>query len=74
MTQMAYLHHVSFGIGALGVLVIVFGVAGGLARFLRAEILSLRGREVEADRKHLRPRARLLPPARIGIPDCRRHH
>ena len=51
---MAYLHHASFGIGVLGVLVIVFGVAGGLARFLRAEILAFRGRDVEPDRKRLR--------------------
>ncbi len=51
---MAYLHHASLGIGVLGVLVIVFGVAGGLARFLRAELLAFRGQEVEPDRKHLR--------------------
>ena len=49
-----YLHHASFGIGVLGVLVIVLGVAGGLVRFLRAEVLFVRGRNVEADRKRLR--------------------
>ena len=52
--SMEYLHHVSFGIGILGVLVIVFGVAGGLARFLRSEVQSARGRNVEEDRKRLR--------------------
>jgi uncharacterized membrane protein len=51
---MEYLHHVSFGIGILGVLVIVFGVAGGLVRFLRAEFLFVRGSDVEEDRKRLR--------------------
>jgi uncharacterized membrane protein len=51
---MEYLHHMSFGIGVLGVLVIVFGVAGGLARFLRAELKAARGGEVEEDRKKLR--------------------
>jgi uncharacterized membrane protein len=29
---MEYLHHASFGIGVLGVLVIVFGVGGGLMK------------------------------------------
>jgi hypothetical protein len=33
---MNYLHHASFGVGVPGVLVIVFAMAGGLARFLRA--------------------------------------
>ncbi len=51
---MQYLHHTSFGIGVLGVLVIVFGVAGGLARFLRVEFRSVRGKNVEDDRKSLR--------------------
>src|ERR1051325_10413666 len=51
---MDYLHHFSFGIGFLGVLVIVFGVAGGVARFLRSEIQSARGKNVEEDRKRLR--------------------
>ena len=51
---MEYLHHTSFGIGLLGVLVIVFGVAGGLWRFLRSELLSLRGANVDEDRQHLR--------------------
>ena len=51
---MNYLHHASFGIGVLGVLVIVFGVAGGLARFLRAEVRAASGRDVEEDRKRLR--------------------
>ena len=51
---MEYLHHVSFWIGILGVLVIVFGVAGGVVRFLRSEVQSARGTNVEVDRKRLR--------------------
>ena len=51
---MAYLHHASLGIGVLGVLVIVFGVASGLFRFLRSEFLAARGANVDEDRKHLR--------------------
>jgi uncharacterized membrane protein len=51
---MEYLHHASFGIGVLGVLVIAFGVATGVGRFLRAEFLSACGRNVEDDRKRLR--------------------
>src|SRR5215471_19494186 len=51
---MSYLHHASFGIGILGVLIIVFGVAAGMVRFLRAEFLFVRGRDVENDRKRLR--------------------
>jgi uncharacterized membrane protein len=51
---MEYLHHTSFGIGVLGVLVICFGVAGGLWRFVRAELRAARGAEVDEDRQHLR--------------------
>src|SRR5215467_13406342 len=51
---MSYLHHASFGIGVLGVLIIIFGVAAGMVRFLRAEFLFVRGRDVEDDRKRLR--------------------
>src|SRR6266571_7606628 len=51
---MEYLHHASLGIGVLGVLVIVFGVASGLFRFLRSEFLAARGANVDEDRKHLR--------------------
>lgn len=51
---MQYFHHVSFGIGILGVLVIVLGVTGGLARFLQSELQAARGRDVEEARKHLR--------------------
>ena len=51
---MEYLHHTSFAIGVLGVMVIVFGVITGLARFLRAELLAVRGNDVEEDRKRLR--------------------
>ena len=51
---MEFLHHTSFGIGVLGVLVIVVGVACGLMRFVRAELRAARGAEVEDDRKRLR--------------------
>ena len=51
---MEYLHHTSFGIGVLGVLVIVFGVAGGLVRFVRLEIRAARGVNADEDRKQLR--------------------
>ena len=51
---MEFLHHVSFGIGILGVLVIVFGVVGGVVRFLRSEVQSARGTNVEDDRRRLR--------------------
>jgi len=51
---MDYLHLASFGIGVLGVLVIVFGVACGLLRFVRSEIRAARGADVGEDRKHLR--------------------
>ena len=51
---MQYLHHTSFGIGVLGVLVIVFGVACGLVRFVRGELRAASGADVEDDRKRLR--------------------
>jgi uncharacterized membrane protein len=51
---MEYLHHTRFSIGVLGVLLIVFGVAGTLVRFVRAEFRAVRGAEVEGDRKRLR--------------------
>jgi uncharacterized membrane protein len=51
---MEYLHHTSFSIGVLGVLVIVFGVASGLLRFLRSEVLAVRGVNVDEQRKRLR--------------------
>ena len=51
---LAYLHDTSFGIGALGVIVIVLGVAGGLVRFIRSELLFLRRGNVDNDRKRLR--------------------
>jgi len=51
---MNLLHHTSFGIGILGILVIAFGVAVGLTRFVRAEIRSARGVDVEEERKLLR--------------------
>jgi len=38
----------------LGVLVIVFGVACGLVRFVCAELKAVRGGDVEEDRKRLR--------------------
>ena len=51
---MNYLHHASFGIGVLGVLVIVFGVLSGLVRFVRAEFSAARGLVVDEERKKLR--------------------
>jgi len=51
---MDYLHHASFGIGVLGVFVIVFGVLGGLVRFVRAEFSAARGLVVDEERKKLR--------------------
>jgi uncharacterized membrane protein len=51
---MEYLHHTSFRIGVLGVLVIVLGVGCGLVRFVRAERRAARGADVKDDRKHLR--------------------
>jgi len=52
--EMEYLHHTSFGIGVLGVLVICFGVAGGLVRFVRSELLAVHGAKVDEDRRQLR--------------------
>jgi len=51
---MNYLHHTSFAIGVLGVLVIVFGVASGLVRFLRSEVRAALGANADEDRKRLR--------------------
>jgi uncharacterized membrane protein len=51
---MDFLHHASSAVGILGVLVIVFGVAGGLMRFVRSELQAARGMDVEADRRRLR--------------------
>ena len=51
---MEYLHHASFGIGVLGVLVIVFGVLCGLIRFVHAEFSAARGASVDEERKQLR--------------------
>jgi uncharacterized membrane protein len=51
---MEFLHHVSFGIGVLGMLVICFGVASGLLRFLHAELLAARGVNMDEERKQLR--------------------
>lgn len=51
---MNYLHHTSFGIGVLGVLVICFGVLCGLARFIHLELQAARGANVAEDRKSLR--------------------
>jgi uncharacterized membrane protein len=51
---MNYLHHTSFGIGVLGVLVIVCGVLSGLLRFARTEFRSAHGVNVDEERKQLR--------------------
>lgn len=51
---MEYLHHTSFGIGVLGVLVICFGVASGLWRFVRSEFNAAHGINVDEARRELR--------------------
>lgn len=51
---MLSLHQTSSAIGFLGVAVIVFGVANGLWRFARSELRSIRGLDVDEDRKRLR--------------------
>ncbi len=51
---MDYLHHTTFGISILGVLVIVFGVLCGLVRFVHSEFYAARGTNVEAHRRKLR--------------------
>jgi uncharacterized membrane protein len=51
---MEYLHHATFAISVLGVLVIIFGVLSGLVRFLRSEVSAVRGGNVEGDRRRLR--------------------
>lgn len=52
--SLEYLHHISFGIGVLGVLVILFGVLRGLLSFLRAEWSEALGRNPAEDRWKLR--------------------
>jgi len=49
-----YLHHATLGISVLGVLVIIFGVLCGVIRFLRSELASVRGANVEDERRQLR--------------------
>jgi len=49
-----YLHHATLGISLLGVLVIIFGVLCGVLRFLRSELASVRGANVEDERRQLR--------------------
>jgi uncharacterized membrane protein len=51
---MEYLHHATFGISVLGVLVIIFGVLCGVLRFLRSEVSAVRGANVEGERRKLR--------------------
>jgi|SRR5881296_2372163 len=51
---MEYLHHATFGISVLGVLVIIFGVLGGVVRFIRSEVASARGANAEGERRKLR--------------------
>jgi len=51
---MEYLHHASFGIGVMGVFVIVFGVLCGLVRFIKSEAAAARGLVVDEERKRLR--------------------
>jgi uncharacterized membrane protein len=51
---MAYLHHATFGISVLGVLVILFGVARGVMWFVRSEFSATRGANVAPERRNLR--------------------
>src|ERR1044072_5078537 len=51
---MEYLHHATFGISALGVMIIILGVLGGLVRFVCSEMSAVRGGNVEGDRRRLR--------------------
>lgn len=51
---MNFLHQASFGIGVLGIIMIMFGVFCGLVRFVRAEVSSARGLAVDDERKQLR--------------------
>ncbi len=51
---MDYLHQARFGIGVLGVAVIVLGVARGLLRLVRTEVRAARGAEVFDERRELR--------------------
>jgi uncharacterized membrane protein len=49
-----FLHHASFGISFLGVMVIILGVGLGLVRFLHSEVAAVRGIDVEIQRHRLR--------------------
>ena len=51
---MEYLHHASFGIKILDVLIIVFSILCGLFRFIQAEFSAARGANVDEERKQLR--------------------
>lgn len=51
---MNYLHHLSFAVSVVGVLVIILGILTGLARFIHSEFLSLRGNDVSTARQELR--------------------
>lgn len=51
---MISLHQTSSAIGFLGVVVIVFGVINGLWRFAQSELRSVRGMDVDEERKRLR--------------------
>jgi len=52
--SLEYLHCATAAVGMLGVSVIVLGVLSGVVRFLRSEILAVRGVDVEAERRKLR--------------------
>ena len=49
-----FMHLVSNGIGLIGCLILVYGVAIGFVLWLRTERLSWTGRDVEGERKALR--------------------
>jgi uncharacterized membrane protein len=51
---MDHLHHLGAGISAVGVLVIIYGVAIGLIQFVRSEFHALRGHKMDTERRNLR--------------------
>lgn len=53
-TSIEYLHYATSAVGLLGVLVIVVGVLIGVVRFIRSEVSSILGLNVEPERRKVR--------------------
>ena len=51
---MELLENVSLPLGAIGIAIIVYGVACGVVRFVASELKALRGEDVSSQRDHLR--------------------